>query len=375
MKRTSTFTAIVLIAVVCVSCVRADAAEELAPPETKLRVYHVGNSLTRNIPLERLTQLFASAGGSYEYGMQLGGGMRLEQHLVKRSHGGPPGSAEYNLVEKYGPYDRALKTSTFDALILQPYMERLDAEPQWSSRYPYFTTGALQAATGFIDFARGRAKPSDEHADALPANTEHTATERFYIYATWPKAEQVLSRDGEKTYAAYWEAPYAGGVQPCREFFAQLVTRLNERRPDLKTPVRMIPAGEVLAALDKKIRRGELPGIEKFYARVQPYYLKARGPKSPFNPEAFQRDAGVLNLYADNVHMNDQPHNGADSGAIGSYVAALTVYATLSGKSPVGLTVEPYEMFDADADAELIRALQQTVWEVVAGHPHTGVDE
>lgn len=65
--------------------------------------------------------------------------------------------------------------------------------------------------------------------------------------------------------------------------------------------------------------------------------------------------------------------NGEDSGTIGSYVAALTVYSTLSGQSPVGLTTAPYEQFDAKADAGLIEALQETVWEVVSNHPHTGL--
>jgi hypothetical protein len=81
----------------------------------------------------------------------------------------------------------------------------------------------------------------------------------------------------------------------------------------------------------------------------------------------------VLNLFADGIHLNDQPHNGEDSGTIGSYVAALTVFSTLSGKCPVGLTAAPYEQFNAKADAALIEALQQTVWSVVAGHPHSGV--
>ena len=94
-----------LLAILIACAPAASAAENAKPPGKELIVYHIGNSLTRNIPLERLQQLFEAAGGKYEYGMQLGGGMRLEQHLVKRSHGGPPGSAKYNLVEKYGPYE------------------------------------------------------------------------------------------------------------------------------------------------------------------------------------------------------------------------------------------------------------------------------
>lgn len=367
------FLSLLFALIICAAPAQAD--ENQTPPGKQLRVYHIGNSLTRNIPLERLQQLFASAGGRYEYGMQLGGGLRLHQHLVKRNHSGPPGSGNYNTVEPYGEYDHALKNFEFDALVLQPYLEELDAESESFAKWPYFSAGSVQAAGAFIDYARGKTIPGDDRWDRQHANTRHVATDRVYIYATWPRAEAVLAHEGEKTYAAYWNAKYDGGVQPCREYFHQLVDQLNARHAGLSVPVRMIPAGEVLASLDEKIRRGQLPGIEAFYQRNQPYYIKARGPKSPFHPDFFQRHSGVLNFYADGVHMNDQPHNGDDSGTIGSYVAALTVYSTLAGESPVGLTVEPYEMFDPETDAELIKTLQQTVWEIVAGHPHTGVPQ
>lgn len=352
---------------------RVDAQDGL--PGKTLRVYHIGNSLTRNVPLERLQQLFASNGRSYEYGMQLGGGLRLNQHLVKRGHPGPPGSGKYNTVDPYGEYDQALKNFRFDALILQPYLETLDAPFDSFPKWPFFKAGSLQAAGAFIDYARGKTNPGEGRWDREHANTNHVATERFYIYATWPRAESILQQDETKTYAAYWNADYKDAAQPCRDYFDRLVEGLNQRHPDLPVPVRMIPSGEVFAVLDEKIRSDRLPGIEAFFERNQPYFIKARGDKAPFKPQQFQRDAGVLNFYADGVHMNDQPHNGADSGTIGSYCTAITIYATLSGESPAGLTVEPYEMFDARADAELIREIQQTVWDVVAGHPHTGVTQ
>jgi hypothetical protein len=358
------------VVLVLVTLSQANAAEPLGK---QLRVYHIGNSLTRNIPLERLDKLFKAVGGDYEYGMQLGGGLRLNQHLVKRGHPGPPGSGKYNVVQPYGEYDQALRNFEFDALVLQPYLERLDVDFRTLERWPFFRAGALQAAGAFIDYARGKTQPGGERWDRQHANNGHVATERFYIYATWPKAGSILGQPAPKTYSQYWNREYESGVLPSRDFFEKLVRGLNERHPDLEVPVGMIPAGEVLCRLDEDIRAGRLPGIEAFFERVQPYYRKARGEKAPFNPDSFRRSAGVLNFYADGVHMNDQPHNGADSGTIGSYVAALTVYATLSGESPVGMTVEPYEMFDAERDAALIRALQATVWDVVAGHPHTGV--
>ncbi len=342
-------------------------------PGKKLRVYHIGNSLTRNVPLERLQDLFESRGGSYDYGIQLGGGLRLSQHLVKRGHPGPPGSGKFNVVRPYGEYDHALKNFEFDALILQPYLEKLDQEFKTHTNWPYFEAGSLQAAAALMDYAMGKTRSGGNRWDQQHANTDHVATRCFYVYATWPRAEAILEQEGEKTYANYWDVRYEGDVHPCRDYFDQLVTALNERYPELPEPVRMIPAGEVLCELDRKIRAGNLPGIEAFYQRVQPYYIKARGAKSPFTPKSFDREFGVLNLYADGVHMNDQPHNGKDSGTIGSYVAALTIYATLTGESPVGLTVEPYEMFDGEQDSELITALQSTVWDVVSRHPHSGL--
>lgn len=347
-----------------------------APPGRDIDLYFIGNSLTRNVPLERLEEMFRAAGGELSYGMQLGGGHRLEQHLSMRNHGNKPGEGKYNTKAPYGTWDHAFRNHTFDAVVLQPYMRELDEPAEIHRRWPYFTAGTLQAAGGLIDYALGKVEPGKGRWDYEHPNPDHVATERFYIYATWPKVEQVLEQEGEKTYASYYEAEYTGGVQPCADFFARLMEGLNDLHPDLETPVQLIPAGHVLAALDRKIRAGELPGIEDFYDRNQDYYIKARRNnkgKSPFDPEQFRPAAGVLNFYADGVHMNDQPHNGRDSGTIGSYVAALTIYATLTGESPVGLTVDPYEMFDPVADTELIRALQTTVWDVVTRNPYTGV--
>jgi hypothetical protein len=204
-----------------------------ARADEHLRVYYIGNSLTRNVPLERLQMLFESRGITYEYGMQLGGGHRLEQHLSKRNHGNRPGEGKYNIAQKFGEDDRAFKNFAFDAVVLQPYMSELDEE---------------------VD-------------------------ERNQAYV--------------------------------------IKSRRNNKKP------------------------------------------------SPFDPDKFDPSAGVLNFYADGVHMNDQPHNGDDSGTIGSYVAALTIFATLTETSPVGLTAAPYEQFDEKTDVDLVKAFQETVWQVV----------
>ncbi|NLF40637.1 hypothetical protein GX586_14425 [bacterium] len=108
-----------LALIACAGCLTAAATVSAPPPGTNLKVYHLGNSLTRNLPLQRLQKLFESAGGSYLYGTQLGGGIRLDQHLVKRGHPGPPGSGEYNAIAPYGEYDKVNEGSDHGNILIQ----------------------------------------------------------------------------------------------------------------------------------------------------------------------------------------------------------------------------------------------------------------
>lgn len=375
MARMITFISMLALMGAIASPARAD--DRLSPPLGKeLKVYHIGNSLTRNVPVERLKLLFESVQGNYDYGTQLGGGHKLDQHLSKRNHDNAPGTGSYNTIAPYGEYDNAFKNYKWDAVVLQPYMEELDKEPVITEKWPYYTAGSFQSASEFIDYARGKTRPGDQGWHRQNPNTTHESCKRFYIYATWPSVAEILKQEGEKTYAAYYAQKYSGGSRPCADYFAQLADNLNQKHTDLEVPVRVIPAGEVMARLDVLIREGKLPGIVEFHERNQAYYKKARrnnNSPSPYDPETFDPSQGVLNFYADNIHMNDQPHNGADSGTIGSYVAALTIFATLTGQSPVGLTAAPYEMFDAEKDAALIKALQETVWDVVVEYTRSGV--
>jgi hypothetical protein len=51
----------------------------------------------------------------------------------------------------------------------------------------------------------------------------------------------------------------------------------------------------------------------------------------------------------------------------------MAMFATLSGQSPVGLPGAVYDL-DDEADAALIKALQELVWDVVSVHPYTGIE-
>ena len=143
------------------------------------------------------------------------------------------------------------------------------------------------------------------------------------------------------------------GLDDQPEWLARLPEDLETMwKPDLLWPaaraagksVWLIPAGQVMAAVAAEAEAG---GIAELTSREQ---LFARNPD------------GTL----DGIHPGD----------LGLYVVALTHYAVLYGKSPVGL---PHRLLRADgspAEApsdELARRLQEIVWQVVQAQPLTGV--
>ena len=369
-----------------------------------LRTYTIGNSLTRGLSVgngttgNRLQQLFADGGVDYTYGTQLGAGFRLYQHLDQQAGGGS-GSFNFNNENSvgappFGDYDNAFQNYDFDAAIFQPFMFPIDLTPgPGTAPDRRFVIGARQASNAFIDYARGLPPQTQNSGRYVPPGgtgrydldnpNSNFSTGNFYIYETWPGVGDIYDDTQSDTYADYWDQPYTSGndALPSRDSFDDLIGFLNADNPDLDTPVRVIPAGEVLYALDLKIRAGTLPGIAEFYARpdVEAYFRMARDADNDgqvtddFPFDGFDPERGVLNFYADGIHLNDQPHNGLNSGTIGAYVAALTHYAVLTGESPVGLGVGPYELLDPQADAALIEALQRTVFDVVTSDPNTGV--
>jgi len=380
-----------LAGIACTACA--------APPGKDIDVYHIGNSLTRGLSVRRLAALFAASGGHYDHGTQLGGGKQLYAHLANLTAEGKPFKRNNIQSAEYGDWLDAFQKHTFDAIVLQPSGAWLtDHDPDNE-----IVTGDVEAASGFIAYATG----------ANPA--KHVATHRFYIYGSWTAFTYILQRkdldadkDGIVTFSEFWAAPYDNAskqwvvrVVPNRDFCNKLIAELNKRNPDLKHPILLIPVGEVFAALDVTIRAGKLPGLEAHLTRKTPltvggdehpsnfdYYRASRRGKpnarrrhladtilDPYvdSYTGFARKAGIYNVFADRVHANAMPHNGPLDGTIGGYIASLTFYAVLTGQTPVGVTAKPWERIDPVADAALVKAIQQTVWEVVSTHPLTGV--
>lgn len=158
-------------------------------------------------------------------------------------------------------------------------------------------------------------------AKAIAANPEI----RLYLYETWHDLdveEGWLERiNGDLP--RYWE----------REIIDRAMATGRIDRP-----VYIIPGGQVMARFVRDIEaRNGLGGI-----------------------------TGREDLFKDKIHFN----------SLGAYLVALTHYAVLYGRSPVGL---PHELTGADGaplpspEPEVAQLMQQIVWEVVTSYPRTGV--
>lgn len=148
---------------------------------------------------------------------------------------------------------------------------------------------------------------------------------RVYFYETWHKLtveEGWLDRLDDDL-GKYWEGE---------------ILRRALAYHDVTRPIYVIPAGQVMARFVREV--------------------EARGGVGPIRDRT--------SLFDDEIHFNDY----------GAYLVALTHYAVLYGRSPVGL---PHALRGADgapaADvgAEAARLMQETVWEVVTAYAPSGV--
>lgn len=157
---------------------------------------------------------------------------------------------------------------------------------------------------------------------------------RVFLYETWHELDDPqgwlmrLDIDPDR----YWE-----GV---------LLAKAMAATPDMP-PIYVIPAGRVMAELVRRVEGTE--GVDAMASRE----------------DLFARlDSGAI----DPIHIND----------LGAYLVALTHYAVLYQRSPVGL---PSRLLRADgtpADApgpELAELMQKTVWDVVSDLPVTGIPQ
>jgi hypothetical protein len=208
-------------------------------------------------------------------------------------------------VVPYGTYGNALPNYEWDVVTLEP-----------------FGLNSTDAAR-ISDFV-GETLTNSANSDA-----------QFYLYENWPLKANI----GAGTYSAFWEQPWTGSggsvTVRTRDYFQTLADQVNGMSLGLEKDVLLVPAGDVLNALDKRMRAGDIPGF-----------------------------TSALDLYSDDVHLYT---------ATGTFVVSTTFYATMYKDNPLGLAIPASQA--STVTPEFAAAVQRVVWDVVAGHEYTGVPE
>lgn len=207
----------------------------------------------------------------------------------------------------YGKYTTALKNYSWDVMTLQPFDSTIDG-----------SNGDLAMAKNFINFAKSK-----------------NPNLQTYIYERWPR-QQRDSKGNLRPFdytALYTKSLSSPGSQSNerREYFETLLSKVNSGISSSIKKVLMVPLGDVLLELDKRIKAGKVHNISK-----------------------------IQQFYADDLHLNK----------VGGYVASMTFYSTMFKESPVGTSV-PGAF--GSINSTLAGELQDAVWDVVSTHPLAGV--
>ena len=278
-------------------------AARRTPPEGPLSVYHLGHSLVgRDMPA-MLGQL---AGPGHVHRSQLGWGTSLKEHWEPDEQ--IAGFAQENDHPNHRPAEEALASGEYDAVVLTEMVEIRD-----SIRYHDSAT--------YLRLWIGRARQGNPRA-------------AVFLYETW-----------------HWLGHPYGWLERIdddlgKHWIGRVLSPALAAMPEAeRAPVYLIPGGQVMAALARRIEGEDgLPGLS---ARTDLFRINEDGSQ-------------------DQIHFNDH----------GAYLVALTHYAVLYGRSPVGL---PHELRRADGtpmtplSEEAARLMQETVWSVVTAMPMTGV--
>ncbi|MFT3788500.1 MAG: hypothetical protein QM770_20400 [Tepidisphaeraceae bacterium] len=218
-----------------------------------------------------------------------------------------PGKGAFN--QPFGTVQKALTEYQWDALTLQPFDRLLDRHVDAKAEHE----SDLPTAIRYIDLA-----------------IQKSPDIQVYIYSRWPRRPTTDGKWDTHSwvpidFTKLWNRPYTDnwdGTNESKDYFEKLTAKLNEHYAGKIKPIKIVPVGDVLAELDKRIKAGEVPGL-----------------------------SDINDLYRDAIHFKET----------GSYIVGLTFYSTLFHDDPRGLPTEPWGKLDP-AQA---KAIQEAVWSVV----------
>ena len=356
------------IACVIVFGTTALPAEEDSQP-TEVRAYYFGNSLTGNTMPPFHTEFGKSAGREWIIERSQGAGWQVWQHVYLDS------------VERHR---RRLKTTRWDAIVVQPFGGRLFHEKvteMWGGKHKFdrpTDVGDLHCTAELIELLL-RGNPRG----------------RALVYSAWPHMEVDVSKEQKKLskdlkYAEEWHAIMESFRQSfdfeekwlqdydeerarnrvawkrqgvsSRDHDYELLERLKARFPDMWRDGRLelIPAGDVFLALDRTMRAGEMPGLNG----IGDYYTNGVHLRS-----GLPRYTVAATFYA--ILFRDRPHNlnwniyndrsaymNKEQGTPGWWVCC---------QKDLGVHLE--------ITPERAKAVNDTIWTVVADHRCTRIED
>ncbi|MDX2109681.1 MAG: PKD domain-containing protein [Verrucomicrobiota bacterium] len=258
------------------------------------RIFLVGNSVTDGINYEGFKNIALEQGNTHIYARNMIPGAPLA-YLWDATDGFS--------TSPYGWHGNALPNYEWDCISLQPFDRGLTG-----------ADGDVTMFTNYINEAKGK-----------------SPNVQFYVYSRYPRKPNGVAVYTATIWNQCWLGTYTGAYQSneTRKYFEDLCLAVRAANPSVK-PALIIPAGEVMYELNKKLAAGQVPGF-----------------------------TSIWDVYADGIHVN----------SIGSYLLASTFYATIYKGDPRGTPV-PQDFGSIPAD--MLAAIQQTVYEVVFTNAYSG---
>lgn len=346
-------------------CLTAVAGVLVATPgradEIKsVKSFYYGNSFTGNTMPGLHPELVKGTDRQWQVGAAIAAGVPIWSHMK-------------DVMDKSAPAMKGIE-GDYDAVVVQVFagegLEKVVTE-MWQGKIKFgqpTDVGDIAAVT-YIAKAFLAAHPAA----------------RAYVYTSWPgipveelateggatlKAGEKFNKAGlseeqmevfrkkfdyEKAWLADYDPANPKGKTHTRAHMYAVMEGVKKNLPDLWSEGRlgMIPVGDVFLAIDKKMRSGAVPGLENIGQYYSNGHLRAGLPRytlaATFYAVLFRDHPQRLKY-----QMYDDIGNFA-AGKFGYYVH----------QPDLGQKV--------DITPERAKIVNDTIWEVVTHHPHTGV--
>ena len=354
--------------------------------ETTLKAFYFGNSFLENsVPWFHPT-LAATAGCKMKVQTQLGPGWQIWMH-VDTFHKNPErakktlAEGDWNavVIQHFGAHPLLkdnVRTTVFHNQ--EPFPEPRDVSDLASaaaiidvflSRHPdrgrAFIYNSWPGIDGVGDFMKRVREETEKSLAAQGLPREEVLKQ---VKERKPTIEEMLPLMRSFDYSAVWlakyerndEVPWASKHAHSRDYVWRLMDELKAKYPKLWQEKRLalIPNGDVFLALDKKLRAGQMPGVESVgFFSCDGVHVRAGLPRYTLAATCFavmfQKHPGVL----DYAIYND-----------------LENYKTEKLPQP-GYVHQPDLGVLLEITPERAKLVNDTVWEVVRKHPYCAIGQ